>query len=111
MDAAFANHLQGLAIQGEGYGDGVRPIRDIDNIVDNSHPMRVCDSANAPAVEIIAIAGEDEHGRVLALKDVEAVLGIGCYRADNAKRLPSGELGIVLEKFVSIFACANLCHN
>ncbi len=83
MDAALPDHLQGLAVQGEGHGHGVRPIRDIHDIIDNGHAVWICDGADAPAVEIIAVAIKDHHWRVLALEDVDAVLGIGGYRADD----------------------------
>jgi hypothetical protein len=110
VDAALPNHLQRFAIQGEGHSDGVRSIRDIDDIIDDGHTVRVRDGADPPAVEVVASAVEDHDWRILALEDVEAILGIGRHRADDPKRLPRGELGKVLDEFVGIVACANLRH-
>src|SRR5215475_8302902 len=82
MHATLPDHLQGLAIQGEGHSDGVRPIGDIDDVVDNGHPVRVGDGTDPPAVEIIALAVEDHDWRVLTLKDIDAILGIRRHGAD-----------------------------
>jgi len=76
MDAALPDHLQGLAVQGEGHSDGVRPIGDIDDIVDDGHPVRVGDGTDPPAVEVVAVAVEDHDWQVLALEDIDAILGI-----------------------------------
>ena len=82
MDAALPDHLQGLTVQGERHRDGVRPIRDIDDIVDDGHTVRVCDGADPPAVEIVAVAIKDHDWRVLALEDIDAILGIRRHCAD-----------------------------
>ena len=93
MDAAFPDDLEGLAVQGEGQGDGVRAIRDIHDIIDDGHAVRIGDGADAPGVEVVTVAIKDHHRRVLALEDVEAVLGIGRHRADQPKCCPAGSLG------------------
>ena len=82
MDAALAEHLQGLAIQSECHRDGVRPIGDIDDIVDDGHPVRVGDGADPPAVEVVAVAIKDHDWRVLTLEDIDAILGIRRHCAD-----------------------------
>src|SRR4029453_7213999 len=82
MDAALPDHLQGLAVQGKRYSDGVGPIRDIDDIVHDGHAVRVCDGAYPPAVEVVTIAIKDHDWRVLALEDIDAILGIRCHCAD-----------------------------
>src|SRR5262249_33009722 len=76
MDAALPDHLQGLAVQSEGHRDGVRPICDIDDIVHDGHAVRVGDGADAPAVEVVTLAIKDHDWRVLALNDIDTILGI-----------------------------------
>src|SRR5262249_35238714 len=110
MHPALADYLQGLAVQGEGHGHGIRAIRDVDDVVDDGHTVRVCDGTDAPAVEVVTVAVEDHHGRIRALEDIDAILGISRHCADDPQRLPSREFGEVLDEFVSIFAGANLCH-
>src|SRR4029450_5378644 len=82
MDAALPEHLQGLAIQGEGHSDGVRSIGDIDDIIDDGHPVWVSDGADPPALEVVAVAIKDHDWRVLTLEDIDAILGMRRHGAD-----------------------------
>jgi hypothetical protein len=110
MDPAFANDLERFAVQREGHRDRVGAIRDVNDIVDDGHAVRVGNGADPPGLEVVAVAVEDHDWRVGTLKDVEAVLSIRRHRADHPKRLPSRELREVLDELVGIFACANCRH-
>src|SRR5215813_931711 len=82
MDTTLPDHLQWLAVQGEGHRDGIRPICNIDDIVHDGHAVRVCDGADTPAAEVVTLAIKDHDRRVLALEDIDAILGV-CRHGAN----------------------------
>src|SRR5262249_40050125 len=82
MDAALPDHLQGLAVQGKRHRNGVRAIGDIDDVVDDGHAVWVGDGADPPAAEVVTVAIKDHDWRILALEDIDAILGIRRHGAD-----------------------------
>src|SRR5436305_10220552 len=73
--------------------------------------MRIGECANTPAAQIGAVPVEDQHGRLLALENVDPVLRIGSDSAGIAECLSWWQLRPVLNEFVRIFASSYGCHS
>src|SRR6185503_19534999 len=73
--------------------------------------MRVLDRAVAPAAQVIPVAVENHHRRILALENVDAVPGIGRNAADHSHGFALGHPGKIAHQFVGMLARAELCHG
>jgi hypothetical protein len=110
MDTARAELQQRLTVQGEGFRDRVGAVGRVDGVTDDLQTVRVGHFATAPGTEIFSVAAEHDDRRVLALKDVDAVLLIGRHPADHPEGLPGGQFEEVADHLVGIFTGADLCH-
>jgi hypothetical protein len=110
MHAALAELQQGLAVEGERFCDGAGAVGGVDDVIDDFQPVRVGDLAGAPGAQIGAVAVEHHHRRVLALEDVDAVLRVGGYAADQAEPFSVGEFEEIADHLIGAVACAGLGH-
>src|ERR1700674_1940258 len=72
--------------------------------------MRALVLAGAPGSQVGAVGVEHDDRRVFALEDVDAVLRVGGYEADEAEFLAVGEFEEVGDEVVGVVACAELGH-
>jgi hypothetical protein len=110
MHAALAEHHQRPPIERKRHRDRVGPIGGVGHVIDDFQSVRFLHRADAPAAEVVAVAVEHHHRRILALKHIDTILRIGRHAADHAKGLALGHLGPVADQFVGIVAAAEFCH-
>ena len=110
MHAPLPQLQERLAVQGERFRDRVGAVGRVDDIADDFQTMRVGDLATAPGAQVLAVAVENHDRRILALKDVNAVLRIRRHPADQPEGLSLGQFEEVGDQLVSVFARADLCH-
>jgi hypothetical protein len=82
--------LKGLAVQGIPETDRVFPVGDVNDVVLDENTVGIADGVQAPGADIVALTVKNNHGRLLPLKGVYPVLGVGGYRADHAEGLSRG---------------------
>ena len=105
-----AQHLHRLAVEGVDQAGGGVAVGDVDHVVLNVEAVGEEKGAVAPGVLQVAVAVEDENGRLLALEGVDAVLGVGGDGADHGEGLALGQLGPVLLEGVGVVAGAEGGH-
>jgi hypothetical protein len=71
----------------------------------------VGERADAPAAPVRAVSIEDQHGRVLALEDVDLIVRVRGHRACVAERLARGQLRPVFDELVRVLAGADCRHD
>ena len=106
-----AQHLHGLAVEGVDQAGGGVAVGDVDDVVLNVEAVGEEEGAVAPGVLEVAVAVEDEDGRLLALEGVDAVLGVGGDGGDHGEGLALGQLGPVFLEGVGVVAGAEGGHG
>jgi len=111
MGARRPKRQQGLAIERERLRDRIGAIRRIDDIPDDLQAVRVLDRTAAPGAEVFPLAIEDDHRRILALEDINAVLRVRRHPANQSEPLTVRHFEEVADQLIGMSARANSCHR
>ena len=106
-----AEHLDGLAVEGVDEAGGGVAVGDVDHVVLNVEAVGEQEGAVTPGVLEVAVAVEDEDGRLLALEGIDEVLGVGGDGRDHGEGLALGQLGPVFLDGVGVMAGAKGGHG
>ena len=111
MLSARADLTNQLAVEAVDQRHVVRLIGQVDHVVHDLEAMRALEQARAPGAEKFSVLVEDQHRRVLALKNIQTVLRIRGHPADQADGFACGHFGKVFNEFVGVWACADFHHR
>src|SRR5207244_3840790 len=98
MLSARAQLLEQLAFERVDHRHVIRLVGGVDQVPDDFETVRTLEFSRSPGPEEFSIRVEYQHRGILALENIEAVLGIRREPADQAKGLAFGQLRKVLDE-------------
>ncbi len=110
MHTPISYYHEGLSVQRVLEADRVLPVGEVDHVVNYAEPVGQIESADSPRINVVSFAVEHHDGRVLALVNVNPVLGIAGHRAHHAEGPTLGQPGPVLDQFVIVLVGVDQSH-